>query len=82
MAFIVHIYESRAGQMERNMQSYYRLQTTKDLLRLRSQKIVAVRKLYGKGGHFTKLDVIRLERQIKWIDIELFARDAQLSLFE
>jgi len=74
------IYESRVGQMARNMQFYYRLQTTKDLRVSRSKKLQQLAKLDRNLSWFDRNGRERLRRQIEWIEIELKSRELQMPL--
>ena len=67
--------------MARNMQYYYRTQTTKDLRVARSKKLGQLQRLVGQNSYFAKQDRNRLTRQIEWIEIELESRDLQQALF-
>jgi len=66
----------------KNMQSYYALQTSHDLRRLYSQKFTALAKLNKDAmGWWKQREKQTLEQQMRWIEIELASRDAQLALF-
>jgi len=66
----------------RSMQSYYALQTSKDLRTLYSKKFVRLTKIMGEAqGWYHKREIEALKQQMKWIEVELASRDAQLALF-
>jgi len=68
--------------MPRNMQSYYALQTSHDLRKLYSKKFLRLSKLMGQAqGWYHKREIEALKQQMKWIEVELASRDAQLALF-
>jgi len=74
MAFIVHIYESRAGQMGKDISSMYRIQPTKHLMEMRSKKYVRLQKLMTSQSWFDRKEREMLESTIKQIDVELACR--------
>jgi len=77
IAFIVHIYESRAGQVK-YMGTYYHTLPTEHLKKLRSQKYNRVQKLKGDAqGYFHTREIARLEAQMRWLDAVLAARASQ-----
>jgi len=63
------------------MQSYYALQTSHDLRKLYSKKFSLLASMKSKRGWFTEREQAKLVQQMKWIEIELSSRDAQLALF-
>jgi len=67
--------------MNRNMQSYYALQPSHDLRKLYSKKFARLAKLRKDSGWFNARERDGLIQQMKWIEIELASRDAQLALF-
>lgn len=66
--------------MEKNMQSYYAGMMELELRILRSKKCVRILKLEHEFGWFNEREKERLKQQVKWIDIELNCRAAQLPL--
>jgi len=81
MHFVVHR-EREQGRAMKNMQSYYAWQTSHDLRKLYSKKSVRLQKLRGDAqGWFHKREIEALQQQMRWIEIELEARDSQLALF-
>lgn len=66
--------------MNKNMQKYYRGFTELELRVLRSKKLMRLARLNREFGWFNDREKSTLNQQIKWIDIELAARAAQLTL--
>lgn len=63
------------------MSEYYLKQSTHNLQRLRSQKIVRKDKLMSHHmGYFDLQEVRTLSAQIKWIDAVLASRQDQIPL--
>lgn len=82
MAFIVHIYESRAGQMK-YMGNLYLTMSTEHLKKLRSQKFTRIQKLeHDAGGYFHTREIARLRAQMGWLDDVLGSRALQMTLPE
>lgn len=65
----------------RDMSNLYRVRTTTDLLMLRSKKKSRLAALQRSLSYMDKQEARRIEHNIKQIDAELAARDAQLELF-
>lgn len=67
----------------KDMESVYWKRTTKDLMRLRSEKYNRILKLRGAQfmSYLTQQEIRRLDAQIKRIDAILAAREQQQDLF-
>lgn len=69
--------------MMRDMSSWYWQQTTEHLLKLRSQKVLAIeRERRHYGSYASAQEVKRLAYAIDRIDAVLAARRDQIALFE
>jgi len=68
--------------VSKDMQSYYRFETSQNLRKLYSKKFLRLTKLNSMSDSwFNRKEKNALLQQMKWIEVELASRDAQLALF-
>lgn len=79
LSFIFTRKQGRA--MARNMQYYYRKQTTLELRTSKSKKLRQLQEANQFNNWYAKKDRNRLQRQLDCIEIELERRASQTPLF-